>query len=302
VSITTDVDQWAPWTLDEYARRLIVRRFPVHRHDGVWWQQVKPQFCWPLDLLACIPESGVAPAAHCSLFGYQFVVATQAGATSYMNPMVCGDVATYGLERMEGTRRNVVRRGVRSVEVRPLTRDELVRDGWQIKVEFNRRTGWGRPLPREKWQAGVDRQFQEPVIDHSLGAFLGGRLVSFMTWYGADRSAHLTHIAASDEALRCSANDALLYFWMCGVRDSGFYDRAGYSVRSLKPSLDLFKDSHLFRMQSLPARLHLNPLARTFLRASKPAALERLAGLSSEGTRDWLQKGKLARPSAHRQS
>jgi hypothetical protein len=55
-------------------------------------------------------------------------------------------------------------------------------------------------------------------------------------------------------------------------------------------------------MQSLPARLHLNPLARTFLRASKPAALERLAGLSSEGTRDWLQKGKPARPSAHRQS
>ena len=51
-------------------------------------------------------------------------------------------------------------------------------------------------------------------------------------------------------------------------------------------------------MQSLPARLHLNPLARRVLGAAKPAALERLTGLSREETRAWLQSGKAARSSA----
>lgn len=291
-----DIDCWAPWTLDEYARRLTARGFPIHRHDGIWWQQVKPQFCWPLDLLAQLPASGVAPARQHSLLGYQFVTSTPERATSYMNPMVCDDVAGYGLDRMEGTRRNVVRRGLRSVEVRRLTPDDLVRDGWQIRHEFIERTGWGRPVPRDKWRAYVERQFQPPMIDHALGAFIGTRMVSFMTWYGVDRSAHMTHIAASAEALRCSANDALLYCWMCGLRDSRMYDRATYSVRSLKPSLDLFKDSHLFRMQSLPAVLHLNLIARGVLRAAKPQALERLSGLSLPDARDWLQKGKRVAP------
>lgn len=295
-------ENWCAWPLDEYARRRIARGHSVHQRGGIWWQEVRRQFCWPLDMLAVLPGNVNGPTPTRALVGYHFVVADRTDSNSWFNPMLLDDVASYGLERMDSKRRNLVRKGLKSCQVRPLTRpDEMKRDGWQIETEFFERTRWHAPPPQDQWNERMDFSFREPVIDHKLGAFVGDRMVGYLNWCGIDRTGHLTHIATSHEGLKACANDALLYEWVNMLRESSAYDRATYAVRSFKASLDAFKDEHLFRLRALPARLVMNPILKLGLRRFKPDFMARLNGLDEAQSSEWLAAGrakpKIAKPS-----
>lgn len=300
-------ENFESWSVDEYARRMLARKHPVHRHSGIWWLQVRRRFCWPLDPFVTLPPSGCSPAWHCAVAGHHFLVEKPADGNSWFNPMLLDAVATYGLERMDSKRRNLVRKGLKSCVVRPLMQpDEMTRDGWTVESEFFERTQWHTPPARDQWPAHIARAFENPVIDHKLGAFVNDRMVGYLCWCGIGRTAHLTHIATSHEGLKACANDALLFEWVDMLRASGQYDRAAYAVRSFKASLDAFKDEHLFRLRSLPARLVLNPLLRIGLKRLKPEFLARLEGLDDAAARDWLVSGraagKPAKPAANEQA
>lgn len=282
----------APWTVDEYARRLAARQHPVHKHDGVWWFEVRRRYCWCLDPFA-VPPRDARPAWLRSCVGYQALVADPADANAFFNPMVLDDLPGYGIEKLGSFRRNRVRKGTKSLVVRPLNRpDEFRTYGFKIESEFYARTQWRAPPPEQDWPKHAERAFQDPTIDHMLGAFLGERLVAFMTWFGIERTAHLAHIASGEEGNRACANDALLYSWIMMLRESGQYDRAVYTIRSFKPTLDEFKESHLFRMCSIPIRLVLNPLVRIGLGRFRPHFLERLEGLDEAAARAWIQSAR----------
>jgi hypothetical protein len=280
-----------PWSVDEYARRLRMRSHPVHQAGGVWWRQLRTQFCWPLDPLAIV-EPGATPALPHALFGYQARAEAAEQANSYLNPMMCEDVAGYALERLSSQRRNRIKRGLKQVEIRAVGEAELARDGWQIEHEFYGRTQWHPPPPPPLWQAQVRRSYSSPIVDHKLGAWVGDRLVAYLTWFGLEDTAHTNHLASSDEGNQLCANDALLYTWMEQVRASGRYRRATFSIRSLKATLDEYKESHLFRLQSLPARLMMNPLMRELLRWRRPTELERLVGLGTSEARVWIEEAR----------
>lgn len=281
-----------PWPVGEYARRLLTRKHPVHHHDGVWWFEVRPRYCWCLDPFE-IPAHGARPAHHRSLLGFQTLVADPSRGNAYFNPMILDDVAGYGLQRLGAFRRNRVRKGIRSLTVRPLNRpDELRADGFEIETEFYSRTQWRAPPPRDEWPEYAELAFVTPTIDHLLGAFADEKLVAYMSWFGIGRTAHLAHIASGEAGNRACANDALLFHWIMMLRESGVYDRAVYTIRSFKPSLDEFKESHLFRLCSIPMRLVLNPLVRAGMRWLKPAHLSRLQGLDDAAARDWIESAR----------
>mgnify|MGYP000150339536 CR=1 FL=1 len=287
---STDVESW---TVDDYARRMLARKHPVHRHHGVWWWQVRRRFCWSLDPFAVHPPHGVRPAWTQALAGYQIVVAAASDANAWFNPMVLDDVPAHGPERLDGFRRNRIRKGLKLLTVRPLNSpDELIRDGWVIEREFYERTRWIAPPPEAEWPAAMRYSFREPVIDHKLGAFAGDKLVAMMSWFGLGRTAHLAHIASGEEGNKACANDALLAGWLWMLRECGGYDRAVYTVRSFKPTLDAFKESHGFRMMSIPSRVVLNPLLRLALPRVRPGYLERLLGLDERQARDWIASAR----------
>lgn len=294
VARVMDVDRChvESWTTDECARRLLARGHRVHQHDGVWWQCVRTDFCWPIDWSSPL-RAGPQPSWRHAKVGFQHVVTNAAEGNSYLNPMVLDLAQGYGLEKLGSLRRNRTRKGLRSVTVAPITDGSpMIEDGFAIAVEFHERTQWGQAPDRAVWQARYENYPPDPAIDHLLGAFADGRLVAFMTWRGINRTADLCAINSGAQGFALCANDALLHCWVMMVQHSGLYDRVVYTVRSFKPTLDAFKQSHLFIMRSLPARLRLNPLVRAGLRVWRPDYLERLVGLDSDGTARWLARAK----------
>lgn len=302
---TFDESDVVSWETDEYARRLAVRGHPVHCHDGVWWLAVRKRYCWTLDpLMVEPPGRRVRPARRPALAGYQIRVTDPDEANGYFNPMVLDDLPAYRLEKtVDAARRNRIRKGLKVFSVRPLRVPEaLIRDGWKIETEFFERTNWHPPPTHDEWPEYCERAFRPPVIDHKLGAFAGERLVAYMTWFGIGRAAHVAHIASGHEGVKQCVNDALLYEWLRILRESGRFDRAVYSIRSFKASLDAFKEEHGFRMQSYPSRIVINPVVRVVLRAAKPQFVPRVMGLDAAGVRAWLESGRRVSASDQRGS
>lgn len=300
-----DAQTMQPWPLDEYARRLMRRGHRrVHFHDGVWWTGHGD---WPiahaLDPFLRLPRD-VRPSWRHAYLGRRRLIDDPTRANAHYNPMVLDDLPRYGLERLSERRRRGVRKGLKRVTVRPITPDELARDGWRIEMEGHRRNGWRRPPPRAAWPAHVAATYRAPIVDHKIGAFVGDRLVAYVCWYGVvypstqpDGVVQLPHLASSDEGLQLSAIDAILYTLLGALRDRGGYRCAINSIHSHRASLDAFKDSHGFRMQALPAELTLRPLVRPLLARFRPESLALLVGLDPERTHRWMVAARAPAPS-----
>lgn len=283
-----DCPHLAPWTLDDLARRKLAHGHRVHQHDGVWWRGLADQpFCEPLDPFLRLPRSGPRPAAVESLLGHRFLTTEPGDANAHYNPMVMEDLSQYRIERLDSRRRACVRRGLRRVTVRPVALDELLRDGWQIEDEAYQRNGFHRPPPRAQWERRVRDDYREPVEHHTLGAFVDERLVAFLTWYGVDGDLHLPIIVSGNEGNRRNAIDAMQFELLTAARESGRYRRAINTVHTRRASLDAFKESHLFRLRALPARLTFRPLVAPLLRRFRPQLFARIVGIDEAAAQRW---------------
>ena len=92
---------------------------PFQDADGQWWYQVKPGLSWPVDFLTPRP-SRRRPPFRKAFLGYQHVIAEEGEANSHLVINML-EMPGYGPASLDSKRRNAVRKGLRTCELRLLT-------------------------------------------------------------------------------------------------------------------------------------------------------------------------------------
>ncbi len=270
---------WPGMTIEEYAnleRRLGTR---LVKMEGVWWRRARPFFYRPLFPFAPLSADAPPPTPLARLGGWQHAVAEVRAADSHLNFMVLADPQGYYRPRSREDRDNL--RRARRLSFRRLTSlAALVAEGRGLMREFFERTGYGfrrdrlRPGGLERWASGL---LGEPRV-LVLGAYLGERLVEVHVSFRVEDVLFFEESVSGREGRAARSTYGVLHYLRTQAAQIDVR-LISLGPAGVKPSLDDFKLRRGASILSLPARLHLNSLARGLLRVASPATLRRLKGM-----------------------
>lgn len=118
----------------------------------------------------------------------------------------------YTSAMLESRQRRDVKKGLESVEIRPVTADVLLAQGLQMNVETMERQGRfeAEYADPQQW-ARLVRAIDETEGASVLGAFVGDRLAAYGVHMVEDGWCHLLHQFSSAELLPTRANHALCF-------------------------------------------------------------------------------------------
>ncbi len=254
----------------------------VHYHRGVWWKQLNRFFCMPCSTFATIDPERSWPEWHRSIAGYVHLSAPGTKSNSTYRAIVNDSVKRYSIQSL-GSRRNAqqVRRALNKVEVRVVTIDTLLKEGFAVYASWHERVGWGRDRSRESFDTWIRRACSRPkrIV---LGAFAGDKLAAFMLPYATGGVVCPSFIASHTEFLKFRPNDALHHAVLCIARQTPDITMADFGPFCSKPTLNDFK-LRFGKVREFPAYTRMNWLL-TALAAKR--LQDRYPWLSSNATRE----------------
>jgi len=262
---------------------------PVHFHDGVWWQQVSPGFCKPVDLLRQIVPGAARPTPAKRWLGYSHVVSDASQANHGWDVMCLeGEgVSRFDLSRVSPKRKQQkIKQAIKTLdiklmkEIKPLL--SVMND---INVVVARRTGHGYPPSyyvsrRAEWERFMLREFSLPGREW-WGAFFEGRLVAYYYVHVIGRTLHINAAKSHTDFLHLGPNDALVFSLLEQHAKTGDCDRVIYGDWSPDvPSLNEFKERYGFARRIIPIFRSMTPAMRLglWLKNRRSAAPQTQAG------------------------
>ena len=175
----------------------------------------------------------------------------------------------YGIEQVQKRMRNMVRKGLKHFEIRPVEKHEMLERGIAINLETMTRHELFRPEFSEPalWRRNVDAIYgmNGPVC---MGAFEAGVLMSYVFGVIDDGVLFLMVQKTVDRALELHANPALTFETCRAAFGSGQVRAVSVGTMPFlnSPNLHQFKTRMGFELHPYNMRIELHP------------ALEKLAG------------------------
>jgi len=272
---------WPAMTLGEYAALEKSLGTPLLRVGGVWWRRVRPFFYRPLFPFAPQTRPPACPVAA-RIGGWQYAVPEGQPANSHLNYMIFDRPQGYDARSLKPAVRRRQRLALEQLRFSPLTDlGELATEGLRCLREFFARTDdYGfrrdrlRPEVFRRWAAAL---LAEPKV-LVMGAYAGRELCEVHVSFRVEGVIFFEVSFASAEGRRRRSNDGM---WHLLRTEAASTDAAFINVgpAGARLGIDGFKLRRGARPFSLPARLHINPLARAALGLLRPAAYERLYGM-----------------------
>jgi len=259
---------------------------PFRDAHGIWWYQVKPGFCWPVEGLRAIPAGEACPKWSRSYMGYQHILPEEAGANSRLAINCVRSLPDYGVAMLGAKRRNI-RKGLRACTIELLASfdEEAVagcRAAWN---DLATRTGWKHALDERSFAESWRMLLDVPGVSVLVGREAeSGEVAGFLVAKTVGDTTYLDTIASRSAMLRTNVNDALVYCWLENAKTLPGVDKAHYGIRSNVASLEKFKWSLGFEPYPFPALLHLRPGVRPLLAAVAREKYRRILGQFDEGT------------------
>lgn len=268
----------------EQARQL---GHEVHLHQGVWWQKHQLGYYKPAFEFRPFPPGKARPRFSKAYLGFSHQV-TDSGQASRMVEYMMLDgesLRSFSLDKIDGKKRNQVRKGLKSCELRRLTEVEpYLEDMRQISITQAKRqmeTGsFGKPADyytehAGAWRAEIRRWFALPGREW-LGAFVEGRLGAYMVTYKVENVRFIGVMKTHSDFMRFCLTDAIYFTVLNQARmDPGCVRIAnGGPVR---PSLDYYKEQFLFKCTPIPyytAPVALSRLGMRLLRVKEALRLK----------------------------
>lgn len=232
----------------------------VHECEGVWWQQVGRGYCKPVDPLRVIVPGQARPSPLHGCIAYAHAAPSSYPLTHPWHIMCLAEteLTTFSIERLKPRRRTMVRKALRTVEVRRIDDIAPVMDTMrEICASQAERTGHGKPpeyyrLEARQWRAFMKREFTIPGRDW-WGAFLNGELIAYYYTYLIAGTIYVAAAKSRTEALKSLPNDALLYTVLEDSRERTDCRQVVFGDWSPNaPRLNQFKEQYGFRKVSIP--------------------------------------------------
>ncbi len=266
------------WYFFDNAVMRLSRPFQVH--DGSWWYQVKPGFCWPADILFPRTERVHGFPYRKSFIGYQYRVEGPIKNSEQVINTI-DDLSGYGAGCMDAKRRNAIRKGLRECVIGPLnTIDALVvKECHAIWSDFTGRTGWKHPVSKKY----IENSWSE-LLDLAGTTLLWGRerstgkAAGFIIAKLIGDTAFVDTIASRTDMLHTNINDALMYSFLVSAQNIPGIKKAHYALRSYDTYLEDFKKSIGFRPTLYPLFTHLRTGISLLVKTLFPSQFQRLTG------------------------
>jgi hypothetical protein len=179
---------------------------------------------------------------------------------------ICRD-KSYALEKLASAMRRNVRRGLKELEIVPLTAEQILAHGYQPYCDWLRRVGL-QPESKEKFRK--DFIARANCRAHVfVGAWKGRDLASFLSITELDEWAEIDGCFSADAMLHLRPNDALFFSVLSRFMKDGRCHTVSYGVSSLqalsnKDGLHAFKTKVGFEAVPVHRAFALHPFARPF--------------------------------------
>jgi hypothetical protein len=276
---------WQRMSLEEYADFERSQGVPVLKVDGFYWRQVRPFFYRPLAFFDAYSADSVRPPVRGLLGGYQFGTAPGGSANSRLNLLVFRGLETYSVGGLPRTKRQQVEHASREFVVRPLIDvDEFKERGYPIYLSFVERSHYTYKAERKEkphfdaWAESIAR-FPKNLV---LGAYQDDQLQAISISRLVGQTVVYATMFSCGEALSRNVNSLLLHVLREAAAKQDvtqlFISVASPTHRTSVEEFFLVRGGE---MLSMPAWLHLNPLARAYLRHRAPSQYTSLLGDSS---------------------
>jgi len=249
---------------EELARQQAAGGDRVHRHDGVWWRELKFGFYQPCFSYAQVDHRVACPHRFRAMTGFMHVAAPGSPSNLNFRTLVREKIPEYCLQGLGKWRRRTVRKVLARLEVRPVEHlEDLLGPGYEIYVSWHTRVRWGADKTRRSdYKAWITRVFHSPR-QMVLGAYNKGNLVAFMLPKAVRHVVTPSFVASHTEALSDSPNDALYHAFLSIARQTPGVTMAGFGPLSKKESLDTFKLAYC-QIREEPGYVWLNPILNVF--------------------------------------
>ena len=235
----------------------------VHYHHGVWWKQLNRFFCMPCSTYREIHPHESWPNPSYARAGYMHLCPEDVESNATYPAIVNDDVKNYSVKRLASKRKSgMIRAAVAEVKVRPVSADELIRDGHDVYVSWRQRTRWGRDRSGDAFAVWVTRVCSSPKR-LVLAAFVGEKMAAFMLPYATGHVVTPSFLASHSDFLAHRPNDVLYHAMLCIARQTPEITMANFGPLCSKESLNEFK-LRFGRLREFPAYARLHPLLRLF--------------------------------------
>ncbi len=241
---------------------------PFRIRDESWWYQVKPGFCWPVEVLT--PRHKAASGfPYCKSFiGFQHCV-DESLRNSAQIINVIDDLPKYTVDCIDAKRRNAVRKGLRECIVEPLHKidEKTVLECCAVWSDFTRRTGWKHPVSqkciKESWSEMLDLPGATILIGREIQS---GKIAGFLITKVLGDTAFVDTLASKTDMLHTNINDTLIFAFLVSAQRISGIKKAHFAIRSYDEHLEAFKTSIGFKPLSFPMytciRQGLSPIIR----------------------------------------
>ena len=169
----------------------------------------------------------------------------------------------YGLASLEAKARNQTRRGLERCTIEQVDFGYLARHGESLNAETRVRQGRHLSVKPSQWARYCEAANRTAGFE-SWGAFVDGRLASFMVLALVEDHCTILHQASASAYLKFYPNNALVFSMTkrkLAAREVGC---VSYGLKSIEMTegLDRFKHNMGFRLRPMAERVLLHPLAR----------------------------------------
>ena len=267
----------------------------VHLHDGIWWLEVGPGFCKPVDLLRRMTPGTARPALLHRWMGYSHLVADAVKANWHWDVMYLeGDgLRQFDLARVKPKRRRRIKHALAALQVRRIEDIQPLLPAMnEINVITATRTSHGKPATyyvenRAEWERFMTHEFALQGREW-WGAFFEGRLVAYYYSHVISRTLYINAAKSHTDFLNHGPNDALVFSLLEHHRNQADCDRIVYGDWSPDvPSLNEFKEQYGFAHVTLPVFRVQTPLMRLALQLKRrqthePKTAEATSGYDTE--------------------
>ena len=267
-------------TEDELAAWRRAKGKRLVRHEGRWWEEVKPGFYHSIHWLARQRGSQAArPTALCWGFRTTLHDADTAAANGSLPVHLLAEPTSYDFEALPSRLRNKLRKCRKSNEIVQITAPALLRDqGYEVRCSVTERLGIWKPPPKERYVQELDRYVDDPnrLI---LAGLSNGRLGGYLDGFAVDGTAYIDHVYLHSSALATEVGTGLVFEFIQICRRSAFVREIVYGLDvPSDQSLKKYKEKMGFPVVKVPARCWLLPPAGAVIRWWRPEVHYRLTG------------------------
>lgn len=244
-------------TKQEYLGGKAEAGMKLHTSNGVVWQSTKTGYCTTAVPFEVIQDLSKKPKLSKAFVGLNHRVADGIKPTGFWRPFILrdNDLITWSIDNLEsGNRRRRIRKGLLNNEVIKVLNIKDYKDDFsRILKSTAIRNGHGNPpeyydMNKSSWW---DVLLNLQKYTEFWCAFQDGKMSAYICIHVIDNRVVVDGVKSDTDMLPLCPIDAIIYNIITSVQSRGV-NEMWYGGESSRPTLDKFKESYGFKVESIP--------------------------------------------------